>query len=248
MPCAPGFSLQSDLFESAIDMDFSPFQCLTFDCYGTLIDWESGILGALRPILAAHRRNLSDNGILELYAAIESELEAGPYMPYRQILELAVVKMGARLVFSPTVEEVRSLAESLKTWQPFPDTVAALRQLKTRHKLALISNTDDDLFAETARSLQVPFDHVITAQQARSYKPSANNFRLALERIGLPSNRILHVAQSLYHDILPAKELGLATVWVNRRASKKGAGATPPAHAQADLVVPDLAGLTALIN
>ena len=230
------------------ELDFSSFKCLTFDCYGTLINWEPGILAALRPILQAHGRNLSDAGILELYAAIESELENGPYLPYRQILEGIVVRMGARLVFTPTTDQIRSLPESLKNWLPFPDTVAALRKLKSRYRLAIISNTDDDLFAYTARHLQVPFDHVITAQQARSYKPSHNNFRLAMERIGLPPQRILHVAQSLHHDIVPGRELGLTTIWVNRRAGKPGGGATPAANAQPDLVVPDLATLVAHIE
>ena len=225
-------------------LDFSRFDCLTFDCYGTLINWEPGILGALRPILRAHYRNLSDAGILELYAAIESELESGPYMPYRQILEGIVATMGARLVFSPTVEQARSLPESLGNWQPFPDTVAALRKLKARYKLGVISNTDDDLFALTARHLQVPFDYIITAQQARSYKPSRNNFRMALERTGLPPERLLHVAQSRHHDVVPANELGITVVWVNRRAGKPGGGATVPADdARPDLVVTDLAAL-----
>ncbi len=228
-------------------LDLSQFQCLTFDCYGTLIDWESGILGALRPILAAHGRKLSDGGILELYSAIEAQLEAGPYLPYREILDAVVMKLAARLVFSPTAEQVHSLANSLPSWQPFPDTVPALRRLSERFRLAIISNTDDDLFASTARHLEVRFDPVVTAQQARSYKPSENNFRLALKRIGLPREQVLHVAQSLYHDIAPAKDLGLATVWINRRAGKPGSGATPPAPAAADLVLPDLASLAALV-
>lgn len=230
-------------------LDFSGFDCCTFDCYGTLIDWETGILAALRPILHGHGRKLSDAGILELYAAIESELENGPYMTYRQILEGIVARMGARLVFTPTPEQIRSLPEALGTWQPFPDTVPALRKLKSRYKLAVISNTDDDLFAQTARHLQVPFDFVITAQQARSYKPSRNNFKLALERTGLPPGRILHIAQSRHHDVVPANELGITVVWVNRRANKPGGGATVPADgAQPDLVVNDLATLVAHIE
>ena len=127
-----------------------------------------------------------------------------------------------------------------RSWKPFPDTVAALKKLKSRYKLAIISNTDDDLFADTARLLEVSFDWVITAQQAGSYKPSHHNFKLALERIALPPEQVLHVAQSIYHDIVPARELGLATVWVNRRAGKHGEGATKAAQGQPDLEVPDL--------
>ncbi len=228
-------------------LDFRRFSVLTFDCYGTLIDWETGILAALNPVLAAHdRRNLSDREILELFAELEARAESGPYKRYREVLEEVVRAMGERLRFRPTNREVCSLPESLKDWPPFSDTVAALRALKARYKLAVISNTDDDLFAATALRLEVPFDQVITAQQARSYKPALDNFKLARERIGEPGKKILHVAQSLYHDIAPAKSLGLATVWVNRRAGKQGSGATMPASAKPDLEVPDLKTLAEL--
>jgi 2-haloacid dehalogenase len=210
------------------------------------VDWENGILEALHPILAAHHRHLSDEGILELYGALEANAEAGDYRPYREVLQDVVRKFGVRLGFTPTPDQVQSLPESLQHWKPFPDTVAALRRLKGRYQLAIVSNVDDDLFAHTARQLEVPFDHIITAQQARSYKPSLNNFRLALERIGLPAERILHVAQSLYHDVAPAKELGIANVWINRRAGKRGTGATLAVAAQPDLEVPDLATLAVL--
>lgn len=227
--------------------DFSQFSWLTFDCYGTLIDWDRGILSTVRPILAAHRRNLSDAGILELFAAIERAEEAGAYRTYRQILEAVMIKMAARLVIRISSEEVRSLPDSLGDWAPFPDTVAALRSLKQRYKLAVISNTDDDLFARTATHLEVPFDAVITAQQARSYKPSLNNFRLALERLAVPREKVLHVAQSLYHDIAPANELGIASVWVNRN-ERAGASGGAAGTAKPDLVVPDMASLAAMAS
>jgi 2-haloacid dehalogenase len=227
------------------DLDFSRFTWLTFDCYGTLIDWDRGILSTLRPILASHGRALSDTGILELFAAIERSEEAGEYRSYRQILEAVITKMAARLVFPIRSEEVRSLPEALGDWPVFPDTVAALRKLKSRYKLAVISNTDDDLFARTAAHLEVPFDAVITAQQARSYKPSLNNFRLALERFAVPREHVLHVAQSLYHDIAPANELGIAGVWVNRhgRAGASGGAGGP---ARPNLMVDDMATLARL--
>lgn len=228
-------------------LDFSQFAWLTFDCYGTLIDWESGLLSVLHPLLAAHGRALADEGILELYAALELGEEAREYRPYRQILETIVQKLAARVGFSATLPEMRALPDSIRDWQPFPDTVAALRKLKTRYKLAIISNIDDELFAGTALRLEVPFDAVITAQQARSYKPSLNNFRLALERIGEPPAGVLHVAQSLYHDVGPAKELGMTAVWVNRRVGRAGSGATPRVLAEPDLVVPDLATLAGIV-
>jgi 2-haloacid dehalogenase len=128
----------------------------------------------------------------------------------------------------------------VQAWPAFPDSSPALQALQEKYKLAIISNIDDDLFTFSARKLQVQFDWVITAQQARSYKPSLQNFHLAFERIGLPRTKMLHVAQSLFHDIVPAKALGLSTVWVNRRHNKAGFGATPPAQARPDLEVPDL--------
>lgn len=228
-------------------IDFTRFEYLTFDCYGTLIDWETGILNALKAILLTHERNLPDDKLLELYAELESRAETGPYKTYREVLEEVVRGVGVNLRFRPTGREIRSLPESLKDWSPFPDTVAALRRLKTRYRLAIISNTDDDLFAATARRLEVPFDQVVTAQQAGSYKPSLNNFRMAMERIGQPAEKILHVAQSLYHDVAPAESLELATVWVNRRSGKKGGGATVPHTATPDLEVPDLESLVELI-
>src|SRR5580704_4679837 len=158
-------------------LDFSRFQVLTFDCYGTLIDWETGIFGALRPILTAHRRTVTGAELLELYSELESQAEQGEFRPYREVLQSVVRGFGERLGFVPSESEVRSLPESLANWLPFPDTVVALRKLKSRYQLAITSNVDDDLFAATARRLEVQLDHVITAQQARAYKPSLRVFK-----------------------------------------------------------------------
>ena len=221
-------------------LKFNDFEVLTFDCYGTLIDWESGLWEALHPILADHRIDVTTHKALELYGELESEAERGEYHEYKAVLRTVLEGIGSRLGFAPTQIELQHFSESVKDWPAFPDSARALQALKRKYKLAIISNIDDDLFAFSAHHLQVVFDWVITAQQAKSYKPSLNNFRLAFERIGLPKNKILHVAQSLYHDIAPAKALGLSTVWINRRHDKEGFGATPPAHAQPDLEVPDL--------
>jgi 2-haloacid dehalogenase len=131
-------------------------------------------------------------------------------------------------------------------WPAFPDSRGALARLKEHFALAVITNCDDDLFAASNRRLGVTFDAVITAQQVGSYKPSHRNFEVAFERIGAPRERILHVAQSLFHDHVPAKELGLTTVWVDRRHDRPGSGATPPTSATPDLVVPDMATLADL--
>ncbi len=231
---------------SPATLDFSAFRVLTFDCYGTLIDWESGILGALRPLLARHGATLSDAAVLAAYAELESAGERGPYRPYREVLSDVVRGLAQRLGFAATDAEAASLPESLGQWQPFPDTVPALRRLQRRYQLGIISNVDDDLFARTASALEVPFDYVITAQQARSYKPSPNNFQIAERRMGIPRSAWLHVAQSLFHDHVPARQLGLASVWVNRPRRVQGHGAVPPADAQPALTVPDLKTLADL--
>jgi 2-haloacid dehalogenase len=217
-------------------LDFSRFQAITFDCYGTLIDWETGILAALRPILATHKQDRTDSAILELYAELEPKAQSGPFKPYRQVLEQVVRGFGEKLGFQPSEGEVQSLPDSLQSWKPFPDTVAGLEKLKTRYKLAIVSNVDDDLFAATALQLKVSFDQVITAQQAQAYKPSAEMFQLAIRKLGLPADRILHAGQSAYHDVVPAKSLGFATVRVYRR----GFGATQATASRPDLEVPDI--------
>jgi 2-haloacid dehalogenase len=224
-------------------LDFSRYEILTFDCYGTLIDWETGILSALHRILSAHGKNLDDATLLKLYGDFEQLSESVEFHPYREVLQSVVRRFGAALGFTPSAEEARSLPDSLAHWKPWPDTVAALRQLKTRFRLAILSNVDDDLFAATLPQLGVDFDAVITAQQAQAYKPSLKVFELALSRINAPAHRVLHVAQSVYHDVVPAQSLGLATVWVNRPSARPGVGAVKAADAKPDLVVTSLAEL-----
>ncbi|NJR26440.1 MAG: haloacid dehalogenase type II [Richelia sp. CSU_2_1] len=234
-------------------LDFNQFEVLSFDCYGTLIDWESGILPILKQLLSNREIDFSDERTLEMFAEFESELEKehNEYIKYREVLQQVVQKIGQRFNFEPAKTEsgteINCLVESLKNWQPFPDTVAALSALKQKYKLAVISNIDGDLFAGTAKHLKVEFDWVITAEQARSYKPSTRNFELALETMGIAPEKLLHVAQSLYHDIVPAASMGISTVWVNRRQDKTGFGATMPASGQPDLEVPDLKTLVDLI-
>jgi 2-haloacid dehalogenase len=224
-------------------MDFSRFSTISFDCYGTLINWEAGILPALRTGLSRHQLNLEDSALLELYGEFEAEAESGPYQKYRDVLQSVVRAFGLRLGFQASSEDMRTLSESVPIWPPFPDTVAALQNLKSRFNLAIISNIDDDLFAKTQKLLGVEFDAVITAEQARSYKPSLRNFELALQRLGIQPRHLLHVGQSIYHDVLPAQSLGIATVWVNRKSARPGVGAVRPAEGKPDLEVPDLATL-----
>lgn len=226
-------------------LDFTRYEILTFDCYGTLIEWEAGILPVLRRILSAHGKKIDDATLLRLYGDFEERAEQGKFQPYREVLKSVVRQFGEELKFTPTEQEEKALPESLSAWMPWPDTVAALHQLKTRFRLAILSNVDDDLFAATRPKLGVEFDEVITAQQAQAYKPSLKIFELALSRIQAPAHRVLHVGQSLYHDVIPAQSLGLATVWVNRPSARPGVGAVKAAEAKPDLTVTSLAELAA---
>jgi 2-haloacid dehalogenase len=227
-------------------IDLRDIRVLTFDCYGTIVDWEAGIVAVLRPILGRAGVTVDDERLLALYGEVEAAAEAGAYRPYREVLGEVLRGLGDRLGFAPTEAERAAFGASVGDWPPFPDAPAALAALKRRFKLAIVSNVDDDLFARTNERLGVDFDWVVTAQQVRSYKPAPAHFLTALDRIGLPPSRVLHVAQSLYHDHVPAKRLGLRTVWVNRRHGKAGPGATPPAEATPDLEIPDLATLAEL--
>ncbi len=226
-------------------MNLSRFTTISFDCYGTLIDWESGILPTLRAMLADHGKSLPDADILELYGEFEAQAESGPYQSYQDVLQSVVRAFADHFHFQASSAEVRSLHQSVPAWPPFPDTVPALRELKKRYRLVVISNIDDALFAQTRQRLDVEFDGVITAEQARSYKPSLNNFHMALRTLALAPDRLLHAAQSIYHDVVPARSLGIATVWVNRKSARPGVGAVRAAAGHADMEVPDLASLAA---
>jgi 2-haloacid dehalogenase len=227
-------------------MNFASIRLITFDCYGTLIDWETGMLVSLRPLFA--RSGLTDAELLEHYGEAEARLESGPHLPYRQVLSQSLQEVGQRLGIPVSAKEGDRFAASLTQWEPFSDTVPGLHALATRFQLGIISNVDDDLFAVTREKLTVPFDLVVTAQQVRSYKPSLRNFQEALRRSGLRRDEILHAGQSLYHDIVPANTLGIMNIWVNRPSVRPGAGATRPATAQPTVEVGSLAELVKLVG
>jgi 2-haloacid dehalogenase len=226
--------------EDATDLDFDRIEALTFDCYGTLIDWERGIVEAVRGVIERTNVEPTEEELLEAFARHESELERGPYLRYGDILARTFRAMCQGLGITPTDQEVSAFARSVGEWPAFDDSPEALARLAGRFRLGVITNCDDDLFAESNARLGVDFDWVVTAEQVQSYKPDVRNFQVALARMGLPADRVLHVAQSLYHDHVPAKELGLSTVWVDRRRGKQGSGATPAASATPDLVVADM--------
>ncbi|HET9755229.1 MAG TPA: haloacid dehalogenase type II [Candidatus Limnocylindrales bacterium] len=222
-------------------IDYGTVEALTFDCYGTLIDWEAGLTAAFRPILEAHQANADDEDVLVRFARHEATAEAGPYRTYREVLADGLRGVANELAFTPTAEEVAGFSVSVREWPAFADSKAALARLKRRFRLGVITNCDDDLFAASNRRLGVEFDWIVTAQQVGSYKPDESNFLAAFERLDLPRERIVHVAQSLFHDHVPAKRLGLTTVWIDRRSDRPGSGATPPADAAPDARYPDMA-------
>ncbi|HEV7810170.1 MAG TPA: HAD-IA family hydrolase, partial [Candidatus Limnocylindrales bacterium] len=188
------------------ELDYGAFDALTFDCYGTLIDWEAGILAALRPLLPGDAAT-DDEQLLVEYAVAEAALEAGPYLRYRDLLGQGLASVARAHGAQPTPDEVARAGGSVVDWPAFPDSTAALERLKRRFRLGVLTNCDDDLFAASNEKLGVDFDWIVTAQQVGSYKPNPNNFEVAFRRIDVPRERILHVAQSLFHDHVVAKRL-----------------------------------------
>jgi len=194
------------------DLTTANYKSLSFDCYGTLIDWENGILDFIRPLLESYDVHVIDEWILEFFAEHEPVIQAQGGS-YRSVLSKILAALGTRLAFSPDANSLAAFADSMEQWQPFPDSVDALASLRKNFELVALSNIDDDLFAASAKQLNNPFSHIITAEQVGAYKPDRQMFDALLKRAKGP---ILHVAQSRYHDILPATQLGLDTVWINR--------------------------------
>jgi 2-haloacid dehalogenase len=228
-----------------VTLAYDRFDALTFDCYGTLIDWEAGLLGAFAPVLARHGVHIDDEELLVRYAAHEARLEAGPFLRYRDVLGGGLRGVAAELGFEPTDDEVAAFGGSVVDWPAFPDSAAALARLATRFRLGVLTNCDDDLFAASNARLGVSFDWIVTAEQVGSYKPAEANFQALFDRVEVPRERILHVAQSRFHDHAPAKRLGMTTVWIDRRHDRPGAGATPEAAAAPDATYPDMASFAA---
>lgn len=212
-------------------MRLGDFDALSFDCYGTLIDWEAGLAAALRPWADARGVALTDEELLAAYSTHEATAEAAhPADLYPAILARSLRALGEELGVPVTGDEAEAFSRSVPDWPAFPDSPDALGRLARHYRLIILSNVDRASFAGSNRRLGVTFTSVLTAQDIGSYKPSARNFEALdaeRERLGIPAGRLLHVAQSLYHDHVPAKAAGLPTVWINRRHAKRGWGATP---------------------
>jgi 2-haloalkanoic acid dehalogenase type II len=202
---------------------------VTFDCYGTLIDWRDGITAAFRHHVPASA-GTAPEALLEVYAEQEARAESGPWHPYREILRRTAEAVCAHFGWSTPEGDGHGagfLADSLATWVPFPEVNAALGKLaEAGLKLAVLSNVDDDLMRASLDHMPVAFNRVVTAQRIHSYKPAPAHFEQALGWVGGEAARIVHVAQSHYHDVVPAMALGIPTVWVNRLAQLP---AVPPA-------------------
>lgn len=229
-------------------MQLNDIRALTFDCYGTLIDWESGLLAALQPWAQSHGLAVGDDELLAAFARHESRIQAERPTPlYRNVLAGVFGAIGEDFEVPTTAEERAAFARSIADWPPFPDSRAALARLKARLKLVVVSNVDNRSFAASSATLGDPFDLVVTAEDVGSYKPAPAHFERALARLaemGITKPEVLHVAQSLFHDIAPAKALGLSTCWVDRRG--RAGGATPEADARPDLTVGSLEELAAM--
>jgi 2-haloalkanoic acid dehalogenase type II len=221
-------------------VDLTDFDALSFDCYGTLIDWEAGIAAVLGPWARSRGLDSGDEALLTAYSGHEARAEAEhPADPYPLILARSLRDLGRELGARVTDQDAQRLAGSVPDWPPFPDSRAALAALAERYRLIILSNVDNESFAASNRRLGVRFTSVLTAQDIGSYKPSPRNFAALLAeagRLGIPPARLLHVAQSLFHDHVPARQAGLATVWINRRHDRPGWGATPAPGAG---VIPD---------
>ncbi len=226
-------------------IDFARVEVLTFDCYGTLIDWETGILDALRPLVGD---GADDDSLLECFARHETAAEAQPWRPYREILADSLSAVCQANGIAPSPVQRALFGRSVGDWPAFPDSAAALRELARRFELGVITNCDDDLFDYSNELLGKPFRWIVTAEQVRAYKPNIRNFEVCLTRIGRPREAVVHVAQSLYHDHVTAKRLGLSSVWIDRRGGRAGSGATPPTEASPDATFPDMASFAAVTD
>jgi 2-haloalkanoic acid dehalogenase type II len=231
-------------------MKLTDFKVLTFDCYGTLIDWETGILSGLRLLVEKADITLTRDQILEIFAQNESAQEVEtPAMPYSQLLSIVYKRIARTWGVAVTNEQANSFGASIPDWPEFSDSVGALQYLKKHYKLVILSNVDRVSFRASNSRLQVAFDAVYTAQDIESYKPSPRNFEYMLRRLredfALEKTDVLHTAQSLFHDHVPANRFGLASAWIDRRHAEAGWGATkrPPGTPTYDFRFDSMAAL-----
>lgn len=214
---------------------------ITFDCYGTLIDWERGILACFEQILRGKRADVDLRTFHRYWEEVQFQLIQEEFKPYRQILRESLAETLAAFGLPYVADDGEAFAAAMPTWEPFPEVKASLALLKGRFPLIIISNTEDGILAESIRRIGLPFDQTITAEEARVYKPNRKIFEYALAKLGAHPEEVLHVAYGFKYDIIPAKALGLMTVWVNRTGEQN------PEPVEADAVIRDLRGLPGLV-
>lgn len=211
-------------------MRLTDFKALTFDCYGTLIDWESGMIEALKPLTSRLNAPLSRNALLEAHARHESAQQIQtPGMRYRELLAIVYKRLAEEWAAPVSWPECVSYGLSVRDWPAFPDTAAALQYLKKHYKLAILSNVDNESFSFSNQKLGVSFDAIYTAEDIGAYKPALGNFEYMVDKLkslGVKRNEILHTAESMFHDHKPANQVGLASCWIYRRHNDQGFGAT----------------------
>ncbi len=211
-------------------MRLGDFKALTFDCYGTLIDWESGMVAGLRPLTEKVDGALTRNDILEAHARHESAQQRWtPACRYRDLLAIVYKRLAEEWGVPVTQDECRAYGASVADWPAFLDSAEALAYLKRHYKLVILSNVDNDSFAASNARLGVTFDAIYTAEDVGSYKPSDRNFDYMLEKLaslGIEKHQVLHTAESMFHDHVPARRHGLASCWIYRRHDQEGFGAT----------------------
>ena len=218
------------------------YEVLTFDCYGTLIDWEAGMREALAGLIRSRGLSLGVDEVHRTYGRFELELQHGPYQSYREVLRQGLLRAFHEHGVELTPHESDRFAESLPSWPKFPDSTEVLGRLKAMgYKLVILSNIDDDLIRQSIQVLGVEFDAVVTAEQVGTYKPCHNHWHRMLETCGVARDRVLHVAQSYVHDIEPANAQGFATAWINRYSG------TSPGTTRVDHEFPDLRGLLTIL-
>jgi len=206
----------------------SVYKSLSFDCYGTLIDWIGGISGVFHRLAgSADALDMSEREFFDTYLEAEAAAEAQSYQSYRQVLTQVQATLADRMGLSHSSEQTEWLADSQIDWQPFGDTNAALHRLKQAFKLCILSNVDRDLFSRTARHLEVEFDYLITAEDVQAYKPARPHFDRLLSTVVEAPGTHLHVAQSLFHDGVPAAQYDIPFVWINRRGETNSTTAKP---------------------
>ena len=213
-------------------MQLTDFKVLSFDCYGTLIDWETGIAEALQQLLARSGKRLSRDEALETFARHEAAQESEtPSMIYSVLLGVVHSRIAMDWDIEPSAEESEAFGHSIRNWPAFADSAGALQYLKQHYKLVILSNVDRESFETSNERLQIEFDYVFTAQDIGSYKPNPRNFEYMIQRLGeagFQKHEILHTAESMFHDHVPANQAGLASAWIYRRHAQKGFGATHP--------------------